>query len=113
MSYQGRYPGHELKKAIMRRVKELFPCDDCGNYFSHYVMQWDHVPERTAERIPYGSALYQWSWERIMGELAQCDLVCSNCHWTRTFERKGYPTYSMHDLLLKRYVNRQEQGVLR
>jgi hypothetical protein len=27
--------------------------------------------------------------ERILAEVAKCDIVCANCHRARTFDRRG------------------------
>ncbi len=67
-------------------------CLDCGGVFEWCVMDFDHRMEETKE---FGVA----SWatriatpERkkdIIKEIAKCDLVCSNCHRVRTWNRKN------------------------
>jgi len=74
------------KLRIICHSKELFPCEDCGGYFSHYKMQFDHVPCRG--RADKTNTWNSWTWERILKEMDKCDLVCGNCHLARTWQRR-------------------------
>lgn len=65
------------------------PCVDCGGKFPHFVMEWDHVPER-GKKICCVSTLFSGrkiTAPTIVNELAKCDLVCANCHKVRTYKR--------------------------
>ncbi len=64
------------------------PCTDCGGTFPPCVMDFDHVRGMKAADI---SRLVRTgaSVDRILAEIAKCDLVCSNCHRIRTWQR-GY-----------------------
>lgn len=62
------------------------PCTDCGGFFPPCVLHWDHVPERGPKLFNLGRADY--SLERVLAEIAKCDLVCANCHAIRTWNRK-------------------------
>jgi len=61
------------------------PCMDCGKRFSPECMDFDHV--RGRKRIAIGPHK-RCSWKRLEKELAKCDLVCANCHRTRTKQRR-------------------------
>jgi len=54
-------------------------------------MQWDHRPG--AEKIGNISADF-WGRTRdeVLDEIAKCELVCTNCHAIRTFDRNGWAT---------------------
>lgn len=75
----------------MRRKRESFlqwmqelksaPCTACGKTFPPVAMDFDHV---RGEKVKGISAMWSWSRERILTELAKCDLVCANCHRLRT-----------------------------
>jgi hypothetical protein len=68
----------------MKRGK---PCADCGLSFHPVAMQWDHIG--TDKVINTSRAVNSsWSRERIISELAKCELVCANCHSIRTYTRK-------------------------
>lgn len=72
------------------------PCTDCGRVFPHQVMQWDHLPgfEKLGD---ISAAFWGRTREEVLAEIAKCDLVCTNCHTIRTFERNGWATRWMHE----------------
>jgi hypothetical protein len=68
-------------------LKEGRPCADCGGVFHPIAMQWDHVG--TDKKINVADAVKRgWSKARILAEIAKCELVCSNCHAIRTWQRR-------------------------
>lgn len=75
----------------IKSLKESTPCTDCGKKFPHYVMEFDHIPEWCVEsrKRSIGALLGSRSFESptLQKELAKCDIVCANCHNTRTYER--------------------------
>lgn len=72
-----------------RRVSELKnqPCLDCGGSFPPECMDFDHRPGEV--KVSAVSALYTCSMSHIEAEIAKCDLVCANCHRTRTKKRRN------------------------
>lgn len=72
------------RKAISVRVEGLkaAPCSDCSGNFPPVAMDFDHVRGEKLNNI--GSMT---SWDRILVEVAKCDLVCANCHRLRTHAR--------------------------
>jgi hypothetical protein len=75
----------ERNREWLRKVKS-HPCTDCGQTFPPYVMDFDHVG---SDKVAGIAALCQTthSLEYIQAEAAKCELVCSNCHRIRTWER--------------------------
>lgn len=61
------------------------PCTDCGQKFHFSSMQWDHLPEY--EKKHNIGHMTKMSKERILKEIAKCELVCANCHAYRTWQR--------------------------
>ena len=68
---------------LIREAKNA-PCTDCGGTFPQEVMDLDHVRgvklfnlSNSGQRCP----------ENVIAEIAKCDLVCSNCHRSRTKSR--------------------------
>lgn len=70
----------------LRAFKDV-PCMDCGVKYPYYVMDLDHRP---GEVKLYEPARLVSSGSRVKfeQEIAKCDVVCSNCHRQRTFDRK-------------------------
>ena len=74
---------------LISDLKEGAPCMDCGEYYPHYVMEYDHRPDEekysnVSQLVKYGST------GLVLREIAKCDLLCANCHRERTFSRLGY-----------------------
>lgn len=62
------------------------PCQDCKRHFPPECMDFDHRAGET--KIATISQLTTCSLERILAEIAKCDLICANCHRTRTQRRR-------------------------
>lgn len=77
------------RKAWLRSLKSGIPCADCGRVYPTPVMQWDHKPgfEKLGE---ISVDFWGKSRDDVLAEIAKCDLVCTNCHTMRTFERSGW-----------------------
>jgi len=60
------------------------PCRDCGRVFPPYVMDFDHVGEKTGEASNY---VYTSGTATLLTEIERCDVVCANCHRIRTQQR--------------------------
>lgn len=67
----------------LRSLKDI-PCKDCGQTFPPYVMDFDHLGDKE-----FGIASYyiRYGREKLIKEMAKCEVVCANCHRIRTFER--------------------------
>ena len=86
----GRSRYLERKRAAWRAQARLLDqlrdvsCADGGGYFWPCAMDFDHrdptSKDHTVTRI-IGRA----GTERLLAEVAQCDIVCANCHRNRTF----------------------------
>lgn len=63
--------------------KKSVPCKDCGVSYPHYVMEFDHVQDKSY------NVNVSLTWKQIDSELEKCDVVCANCHATRTYLRRA------------------------
>ena len=79
------------KEENARYIQELkgnTPCMDCGVQYPYYVMQFDH---REGEVKLYNVSRLSadgLSRKALDLEIAKCDIVCANCHCTRTYFRR-------------------------
>ncbi len=81
-------------------LKEKIPCTDCGNYYPHYIMDYDHIDASTKkEKV---STLARCSKKTALEEIAKCELVCANCHRERTHQRAAEA--SLQSLCQKVYL---------
>ena len=65
-------------------------CADCGLVFHPAAMHWDHLPGRK-KTAPLGWLVRLGSRQRVLEEIAKCELVCANCHAVRTVTRGKVP----------------------
>jgi len=73
-------------RALLVSLKDQKPCTDCGVPYPHYVMQFDHLKDKD---FAIGEAVSRkLSISKVMAEAAKCELVCANCHATRTYHRR-------------------------
>jgi hypothetical protein len=79
----------ERKEPLRELLRELKqgPCLDCGGSFPSVCMQWDHRDPAT-KRHNVSTLVSYASRERLLAEIALCDLVCANCHAIRTEARR-------------------------
>jgi len=81
---------HQRRKKLkciefLRAHKESKPCADCGVKHPYYVMQLDHV--RGTKVADLSTLKASGHMAGMIRELEKCDLVCANCHATRTWRR--------------------------
>jgi hypothetical protein len=74
------------RRILIQKVKNR-PCADCLDWFNPWQMDFDHRPG-TNKIKAVGLLAHTASMERVLVEMAKCDLVCSNCHRNRTYRRK-------------------------
>lgn len=72
---------------FINSLKHEKPCTDCNEEHPYWRLDFDHRDGTTkiAEISKMKSGLY--SRQRILDEIAKCDLVCANCHRIRTWNR--------------------------
>lgn len=75
------------KRAFLIEAKAK-PCMDCGVSYPHYVMDLDHV--RGTKVAGLADLLQHGTLDQVVEEIAKCELVCSNCHRIRTWNRAGW-----------------------
>ena len=80
-----------VNQAIIKEYVDklkLSPCMDCKQTFHPIAMDFDHVRgikvKAISQMINNGFSL-----EKIKIEIEKCELVCSNCHRIRTYERRS------------------------
>lgn len=65
------------------------PCIDCGNSYPPCCMDFDHRDPTTKLRAVSEMVVNRMcAREKILEEIAKCDLVCANCHRIRTHHRR-------------------------
>ena len=75
---------HARRRAYLHQIKSR-PCADCGVQYPYYVMDFDH--REGEEKLFEMNRISYVSMRAIKQEIEKCDVVCSNCHRERTFQR--------------------------
>lgn len=63
------------------------PCADCRGRFPPCAMDFDHR-DGTDKRYTVTRMVGRAGTQRILAEVAKCDIVCANCHRRRTYVRR-------------------------
>lgn len=95
--------GHRRKKTerhiAVDQLKNV-PCADCGKSFPSYVMDYDHRDPTTKEKeISFLLNKTTCPWQRILDEIAKCDVVCACCHRLRTWKPGKNPLDARRKLI--------------
>lgn len=81
------------KRAKMRdylNEEKSKPCADCKRPYPPYVMDFDHVRDLKCFEVS-ASLRLGVSMDRLIAEVAKCDVVCANCHRERSHQRMSAP----------------------
>jgi hypothetical protein len=73
-------------RAIMWAAKQR-PCEDCGQEFHPWVMEFDHRDPETKQAAVANLVSKGCPDARLLEEISKCDVVCANCHRMRTYQR--------------------------
>lgn len=74
-------------KEFIKGLKESSPCTDCGAFYPSCVMDFDHVNGQKSAEINFLTSTGRIA--ALKSEIKKCEIVCSNCHRLRTFNRSA------------------------
>lgn len=77
-----RAASYARNSAMVSAAKDR-PCADCGRRFPPCAMDFDHVRGQKSANI--GELKSGVARQRLLDEMAKCEVVCANCHRIRTF----------------------------
>lgn len=67
---------------FLRNFKLSIGCKDCGYNSHHAALEFDHIHNNKEINVCNAKSI-----ERAKIEIQKCEVVCSNCHKIRTFNR--------------------------
>jgi hypothetical protein len=62
-------------------------CTDCGYNTHPRALDFDHIGSDKSGDVGR-LAHHRIAWDRLMAEIAKCEVVCANCHRVRTWRRE-------------------------
>ena len=68
----------------IRNYKESHACQDCQKNYPYYVMDFDHLEDKSFSI----NKIQSHSISKIQSEIEKCEVLCANCHRVRTKNRK-------------------------
>lgn len=76
------------RQELVDKLKNV-PCKICGNRFHPVAMDFDHrAGEVKLAEISMLVKSRGCSLERLLAEIAKCDLICACCHRVLTWQRR-------------------------
>lgn len=95
-----RLPAERQKRRVRsftknRKAREFLhalksvPCKDCGHTFDPVCMDFDHRPGEV-KLFTIGNKASAYTPEKLLAEIAKCDVVCACCHRLRTFRQRAH-----------------------
>ncbi|MBL8208572.1 MAG: hypothetical protein JNM09_30355 [Blastocatellia bacterium] len=79
-------PRQRKNKELIEQAKNR-PCVDCGECFSLWQMDFDHVRGEKISGVGY--LAMSAATEILIAEIEKCEVVCAVCHRKRTFANKN------------------------
>lgn len=74
---------HKEVTDLIRELKSA-PCVECGQKFHFSAMDFDHIEGK--KEFGIARAKY-YGRDKLKPELSKCQVICSNCHRVRTYNR--------------------------
>ena len=73
-----------VQREVLNELKTERGCMDCGYNANPVALQFDHTEDNKEFTIGRCTG---YSMERLLAEVAKCEVVCANCHHIRTHRR--------------------------
>lgn len=75
----------QANREFVDKIKLDAGCADCGYALHPAALDFDHLPG--TEKLGNITALVNCARDRLMDEMAKCEVVCANCHRIRSSDR--------------------------
>lgn len=85
MDLQAKWAMERRQKLAQYKLER--GCARCGYRGHPAALHFDHLPGH--EKAFTIAQIYKRKWERVLEEIAKCQILCANCHAIQTAER-GY-----------------------
>jgi hypothetical protein len=76
----------DRNREYVRKIKESTPCADCEQFYHYSQMDFDHIDFKKVNIARLANS--EASIKTIKLEISKCEIVCSNCHRLRTWQRE-------------------------
>lgn len=69
---------YKERKQRLQKLKADRACERCG--FNDPRALTFHHRDPSTKSFPIATYAWKVSWERLVAEIAKCDVLCANCH---------------------------------
>ncbi len=83
-----RYALKREKQMFLHKYKKDRGCIKCGYNKCVQALEFDHI-DRSKKNFQMSRA-YNYGWKKLIEELENCIILCSNCHREKTAKEKDY-----------------------
>jgi transposase len=80
-----RRDGRTKVRKYLQEYKAGKKCADCGENYPYWMLEFDHLKDKKFTIGQFSSKTVDLDIIKL--EIEKCDVVCSNCHRNRTFQR--------------------------
>jgi transposase len=70
----------------IQEYKSSKSCADCKENYPYWILEFDHLGNKEFNISQH--RIHTISLDRVKEEIQKCEVVCSNCHKNRTFNRR-------------------------
>ncbi len=77
---------------------------DCGIRYPYYVMDLDHREGEKKEAC-VNFIVNRGTWDQLVAEIKKCDVVCTNCHRERTFQRSKSSLLKLENRIVSKTID--------
>lgn len=70
----------------IQKYKANKTCADCKENYPYWILEFDHLENKKFTIAKYKN--HTISLKKVKEEIKKCEVVCSNCHKNRTFNRR-------------------------
>ncbi len=81
---KNKYAKRKALREKIRQLKAETPCTDCKINYPYYVMDFDHLLDKESL---VARLINDNKKKALENEIKKCEIVCSNCHRQRTYNR--------------------------
>lgn len=74
------------ERQVIQEIKQKSPCADCGESYPYWMMDFDHLDQKSFTISRHGGGKVK-SLRDVLMEIEKCEVVCANCHRNRTHMR--------------------------
>jgi len=87
----------------IQELKQNTPCADCKESYPYWIMEFDHLRDKLFTIGTFKKTTCDL--KKVIAEIEKCEVVCSNCHKNRTYNRsRGNGSNAMDVSQFKDYI---------